>query len=140
MVNDARSPYGKDPEEALVRFISAMRGDTPEDLEDAREALEYWLFIVRAKAPDLSDQRVLEAMGVPRWAEYSRESPPPPGLYICEMWIGGHRDGASLRMKQYCKCDPLPDGVRMWFGPIPKAPGDPLRWFRDMRKPHGENG
>jgi len=126
------TPWGNDPEEALARMIGAMRSGEPTELEEAREALEYWLFIVRAAPPNLSDPRVLKALGVPGWAEYSRESPPPPGLYVCEMLSGGPRGGASLAMKQRCEGDPFPEGVGMWYGPIPNAPGDPGRWFGDV--------
>jgi len=115
--------YGNDATEALAELLNSMREGGEGDVEKAWKALEYWLLIVRAAPPALSDPRVQAAAGNPLWSRHGPDDRPAPGLYLQRTVRGGFDWVGAVFC---CAGDCPPDQRLGWgwlYGPLPQPPG-----------------
>ena len=118
--------HGRDANEAFAEFLNSVREGDAAKIEGACGALEYWLLIVRAPPPDLSDPRVQAAVGATRWTLHGPGDPPKPGLYLRygrpPHGLGEVFMGAYFHCVDACS----PDAKEGWgwlCGPLPPPPG-----------------
>ena len=115
--------YGNDATEALAALLNAVRENGAREVEDAWEALSYWLLTMRTAPPDFADPRVQAAAGALRWARHGPGESPAPGLYLRHSLRDPRGDFGAL---WHCAGACSPDAAEGWgwlYGPLPPPPG-----------------